>query len=37
MTRTGAGDREPATTGGTIAVVNLHAQVDGLTARSRAR
>jgi hypothetical protein len=33
MTRTGVGDREPATTSGTIAVVNLHAQVDGLTAR----
>jgi hypothetical protein len=33
MTRPGACDREPATTGGTIAVVNLHAQIDGLTAR----
>ena len=27
------GDREPVTTGGTIAVANLHAQVDGLTAQ----
>jgi tetratricopeptide (TPR) repeat protein len=29
----GAGDRGPATTGGTIAVANLHAQIDGLAAR----
>jgi tetratricopeptide (TPR) repeat protein len=34
VTRPGDGDRaEPVTTGGTIAVANLHAQVDGLTAR----
>jgi tetratricopeptide (TPR) repeat protein len=34
MTRPGGGDREePVTTGGSIAVVNLHARVDGLTAR----
>ena len=29
------GDREPITTGGTIAMVNLTAQIDGLTAQGR--
>jgi tetratricopeptide (TPR) repeat protein len=33
MTRPVPDDREPATTSGTIAVANLHAQIDGLTAR----
>jgi tetratricopeptide (TPR) repeat protein len=33
MTRPGPGDCEPLTTSGAIAVVNLHAQIDGLAER----
>jgi hypothetical protein len=34
MIRAASGDREPSTTGGTIVMVNLHAQIGGLTAAS---
>jgi tetratricopeptide (TPR) repeat protein len=34
MIRAASGAREPSTTGGTIAMVNLHAQIGGLTAAS---
>jgi tetratricopeptide (TPR) repeat protein len=36
MIRLADGDQEPSTTSGTIAVVNLHAQIDGLAARALA-
>jgi hypothetical protein len=33
MIRPAGEDREPSTTSGTIAVVNLHAQIEGLAVR----